>query len=235
MQKRIARGELAAEHPLATELWRRGHAAGAAAPRHAAPRRRQAARQGPRREGRGRRAVRSRARLGMTDADVELAEFLVRQHLTMSHLSQRRDLADPEVDRAVRRAGRRRRAPRAALPAHAVRHRDDRARQPHRVEGRPVARPAAAHARALPRRRCRRRRRAEADAPSRRARKVVAARGRRTTAIGAPAMPRALVDGIDPRLFTQLDAAPGRAPRPARRGGAAQAAARSRSRSTAFR
>jgi [protein-PII] uridylyltransferase len=33
----------------------------------------------------------------MTDADVELTEFLVRQHLTMSHLSQRRDLADPDV------------------------------------------------------------------------------------------------------------------------------------------
>ena len=36
-------------------------------------------------------------RLGMTDADVALAELLVRQHLTMSHLSQRRDLSDPEV------------------------------------------------------------------------------------------------------------------------------------------
>ena len=33
----------------------------------------------------------------MTDDDVELTEFLVRQHLTMSHLSQRRDLADPDV------------------------------------------------------------------------------------------------------------------------------------------
>jgi [protein-PII] uridylyltransferase len=36
-------------------------------------------------------------RLGMPAEDVELAEFLVRQHLTMSHLSQRRDLADPQV------------------------------------------------------------------------------------------------------------------------------------------
>jgi [protein-PII] uridylyltransferase len=36
-------------------------------------------------------------RLGLPPEDVELAEFLVRQHLTMSHLSQRRDLADPEV------------------------------------------------------------------------------------------------------------------------------------------
>src|SRR6185312_14475343 len=36
------------------------------------------------------------ARLGMSDADGELAAFLVRQHLTMSHLSQRRDLSDPD-------------------------------------------------------------------------------------------------------------------------------------------
>ena len=90
----------------------RGQAAGAAAARHAAPRRRQAARQGPRREGRGRSPARSRAGSACPTADVELAEFLVRQHLTMSHLSQRRDLVDPEVDRAVRRARRRRRAPR---------------------------------------------------------------------------------------------------------------------------
>lgn len=36
-------------------------------------------------------------RLGMSDEDADLAEFLVRQHLTMSHLAQRRDLSDPEV------------------------------------------------------------------------------------------------------------------------------------------
>jgi [protein-PII] uridylyltransferase len=96
MQKRIARGELAEEHPLATELWKvirrpaplllgtllhdvgkplgKGHAEkGAVVARHVAE------------------------RLGMSDADAELSEFLVRQHLTMSHLSQRRDLGDPEV------------------------------------------------------------------------------------------------------------------------------------------
>ncbi len=96
MQKRIARGELAAEHPTATELWRevvrpgplllgtllhdvgkplgKGHAEkGAVVARQIAK------------------------RLGMSDDDADLAEFLVRQHLTMSHLSQRRDLTDPEV------------------------------------------------------------------------------------------------------------------------------------------
>jgi [protein-PII] uridylyltransferase len=96
MQKRMARGELAEQHPLASELWQeirrpaplllgtllhdvgkplgKGHAEkGAIVTRHVA------------------------ARLGMNSADSELAEFLVRQHLTMSHLSQRRDLSDPEV------------------------------------------------------------------------------------------------------------------------------------------
>jgi [protein-PII] uridylyltransferase len=96
MQKRLARGELAEAHPTATELWRevtrpaplllgtllhdvgkplgKGHAEKGAVIAGAIGR-----------------------RLGMSDDDVELAEFLVRQHLTMSHLSQRRDLADPEV------------------------------------------------------------------------------------------------------------------------------------------
>ena len=96
MQKRVARGELAAEHPLATELWSgvtrpgplllgtllhdvgkplgKGHAEKGAVVAGAIAR-----------------------RLGMGPADVELTEMLVRQHLTMSHLSQRRDLTDPEV------------------------------------------------------------------------------------------------------------------------------------------
>lgn len=96
MQKRLARGELAVEHPLATELWRtvarpaplllgallhdvgkplgKGHAEKGAVVTEAIAR-----------------------RLGMSEPEVALAEFLVRQHLTMSHLSQRRDLADPEV------------------------------------------------------------------------------------------------------------------------------------------
>jgi [protein-PII] uridylyltransferase len=96
MQKRIARGELAAEHPTATELWRevkrpaplllgtllhdvgkplgKGHAEKGAVIASEVAR-----------------------RFGMGPRDVELTELLVRQHLTMSHLSQRRDLSDPDV------------------------------------------------------------------------------------------------------------------------------------------
>ena len=96
MQKRLWRGELAAEHPLATQLWRevrrpapvllgtllhdvgkplgKGHAEKGAVVAGTIGR-----------------------RLGLSEADIELTEFLVRQHLTMSHLSQRRDLADPDV------------------------------------------------------------------------------------------------------------------------------------------
>jgi [protein-PII] uridylyltransferase len=98
MQKRVARGELAAEHATATELWRevrrpgplllgtllhdvgkpmgKGHAEKGAVVAGGIAR-----------------------RFGMSEADTELTEFLVRQHLTMSHLSQRRDLADREVIR----------------------------------------------------------------------------------------------------------------------------------------
>jgi [protein-PII] uridylyltransferase len=36
-------------------------------------------------------------RLELSADEIEVTEFLVRQHLTMSHLSQRRDLSDPEV------------------------------------------------------------------------------------------------------------------------------------------
>jgi [protein-PII] uridylyltransferase len=96
MQKRLARGELAAEHAAEVELWRgvrrpaplllgtllhdvgkplgKGHAEKGAVVAGAVAR-----------------------QLGMSETDAELTEFLVRQHLTMSHLSQRRDLSDPEV------------------------------------------------------------------------------------------------------------------------------------------
>lgn len=95
MQKKLARGELAAEHPLATELWKtvrpaplllatllhdvgkplgKGHAEKGAVIAGEVAR-----------------------KLGLTDDQVDTVEFLVRQHLTMSHLSQRRDLSDPDV------------------------------------------------------------------------------------------------------------------------------------------
>jgi [protein-PII] uridylyltransferase len=96
MQKQLARRELAAAHPLATELWRtlarpiplylgtllhdvgkplgKGHAEKGAVLAGAVAR-----------------------RLGLSEPDAELASMLVRQHLTMSHLSQKRDLGDPEV------------------------------------------------------------------------------------------------------------------------------------------
>ncbi|MCE9572778.1 MAG: [protein-PII] uridylyltransferase [Deltaproteobacteria bacterium] len=96
MLKRIARGELATEHPtptaayatiarraplyLATLLHDVGKPLGKGHAEKGAVLAGQVAR-----------------RLGFTEEDIELTEFLVRQHLTMSHLSQRRDLADPEV------------------------------------------------------------------------------------------------------------------------------------------
>ena len=105
MLKRLARGELAEVHPMATAVIRevthptalylgtllhdvgkplgKGHA------------------------DKGARLTRViGARLGLSAGDVTTAEFLVRQHLTMAHLSQRRDLADPDViERFAERAG----------------------------------------------------------------------------------------------------------------------------------
>lgn len=96
MQKRLARGELAEEHPFAVDLWKqvkrpaalflgtllhdvgkplgKGHAEKGAVVAGAVAR-----------------------RLGMGEDEAEVTEFLVRQHLTMAHISQRRDLTDPEV------------------------------------------------------------------------------------------------------------------------------------------
>ena len=46
------------------------------------------------------------ARLGFTAAQIAIVELLVRQHLTMAHVSQRRDLSDPDViARFVERLG----------------------------------------------------------------------------------------------------------------------------------
>ncbi len=109
MQKRLARGELASEHPLATDLWKtithpaplllatllhdvgkplgKGHAEKGAVI-----------------------AGQVARKFGLDETDADTVEFLVRQHLTMSHLSQRRDLSDPEVvERFARTVGSERR------------------------------------------------------------------------------------------------------------------------------
>ena len=96
MMKRIARGELVEEHPLATQLIKDvaqptalylgtllhdvGKPAGQGHAEKGAVMAGQVAR-----------------RCGLSPSEVDLTEFLVRQHLTMSHLSQRRDLSDPQV------------------------------------------------------------------------------------------------------------------------------------------
>jgi [protein-PII] uridylyltransferase len=41
--------------------------------------------------------ARTATSLGMNDSDVATVDFLVRQHLSMTHISQRRDLSDPDV------------------------------------------------------------------------------------------------------------------------------------------
>jgi [protein-PII] uridylyltransferase len=96
MQKRLARGELAADHPTAVELWREVRRPG---PLYLATLLHDVGKpmgKGHAEKGAVVAGVAAR-RLGMSEADAELTEFLVRQHLTMSHLSQRRDLSDPDV------------------------------------------------------------------------------------------------------------------------------------------
>ncbi|MHB1845878.1 MAG: [protein-PII] uridylyltransferase [Deltaproteobacteria bacterium] len=54
--------------------------------------------QGGQHSERGAELVRSAGgRLGLSPHELGLAEFLVREHLTLSHVAQRRDLADPET------------------------------------------------------------------------------------------------------------------------------------------
>jgi [protein-PII] uridylyltransferase len=96
MQKRLARGELAAEHPLATDLWKtitRPAALLLATLLHDVGK--------PLGKGHAEKgaviAGEVARKLGLDAGEIETVEFLVRQHLTMSHLSQRRDLSDPEV------------------------------------------------------------------------------------------------------------------------------------------
>ncbi|MEO8842602.1 MAG: [protein-PII] uridylyltransferase [Kofleriaceae bacterium] len=96
MQKRLACGELALEHPLATELWKtiaRPAALLLATLLHDVGK--------PLGKGHAEKgaviAGEVATKLGLDAAEIDTVEFLVRQHLTMSHLSQRRDLSDPEV------------------------------------------------------------------------------------------------------------------------------------------
>ena len=93
MHEALARGELTrATFPEPSET-RGDQAAGRAGARHAAARRRQAVRQPAQRDGRGPRGD-HRRRLGIDEQEIKLTDFLVRQHLTMAQLSQRRDLDD---------------------------------------------------------------------------------------------------------------------------------------------
>ena len=105
MLKRIARGELAAEYPAATEAY---HRATRLTPLYLGTLLHDVGK--PLGKGHAEKgAVIAAAvgrRLGLAEGDVAIAEFLVRQHLTMSHLSQRRDLSDPEVvERFAERVG----------------------------------------------------------------------------------------------------------------------------------
>lgn len=93
MLKRIARGELQREHATATAAWarvRRPEALFLGTLLHdvGKPLGKGHAEKGARLAGAVAR------RLGLSEGDVDHVEFLVREHLTMSHLSQRRDLDD---------------------------------------------------------------------------------------------------------------------------------------------
>ncbi len=96
MLKRIARGELAAEHPIATQVY---PLVARKPPLYLATLLHDVGK--PQGKGHAEKGALITAgigrRLGLSEDDVAAAEFLVRQHLTMSHLSQRRDLGDPEV------------------------------------------------------------------------------------------------------------------------------------------
>ncbi|HTM20168.1 MAG TPA: ACT domain-containing protein, partial [Kofleriaceae bacterium] len=105
MLKRLARGELAAALPVATEAYR---GLGQVAPLYLGTLLHDVGK--PLGKGHAEKGARLAdtiaRRLGMGDADAGRVEFLVRQHLTMSHLSQRRDLGDAEViERFAERVG----------------------------------------------------------------------------------------------------------------------------------
>jgi [protein-PII] uridylyltransferase len=103
--KRIARGELAEEAPLATEACEkvtRPASLYLATLLHDVGK--------PLGKGHADKGARIAAtvskRLGLSREDAERAEFLVREHLTMAHISQRRDLSEPTViEKFARRVG----------------------------------------------------------------------------------------------------------------------------------
>jgi [protein-PII] uridylyltransferase len=98
MLKRTMRGELKEEAPLATEVAR---AIGPSVPLFLGTLLHDCGKPlGKGHAEKGANLAGSIARrLGMNEADTERTEMLVRQHLAMSHLSQRRDLNDPDVIR----------------------------------------------------------------------------------------------------------------------------------------
>jgi len=96
MLKQLSRGDLVADHPTATAamaMVERPEALFLATLLHDVGK--------PLGKGHAEKGARLSGtiahRLGLSEADCTRVEFLVRQHLTMSHLSQRRDLSDPQV------------------------------------------------------------------------------------------------------------------------------------------
>ena len=206
MQKRLARGELASEHATATELWREVRRP---APLYLATLLHDVGKpmgKGHAEKGAVVAGVIARA-LGLPPADVELTEFLVRQHLTMSHLSQRRDLSDPEVIvRFAERVGDDERlvqlylltlcdaamtAPDNLTAWKADLLRDLMQKTRAYFRGGPLT-PVESGVLTVP----------EVEAPA--ASIDARAKAKVTELVGDDPAVRAIVDGIDPRLFTQL-------------------------------
>lgn len=96
MLKRLARGELDGEHPVVVKAL---NSVTRLAPLYLATLLHDVGK--PLGKGHAEKgaviAERVARRLGLSEADASLASFLVRQHLTMAHVSQRRDLSDPDV------------------------------------------------------------------------------------------------------------------------------------------
>jgi len=105
MLKQLARGELADVHPIATTAYAQ---VARVAPLYLATLLHDVGK--PHGKGHAEKgAVIGGAvarRLGLDERDADTVEFLIRQHLTMAHVSQRRDLSDPDVvARFVERVG----------------------------------------------------------------------------------------------------------------------------------